>query len=145
MTLPEVLVASAILATSSGASLQVWAQAAQATVQGQRQEEGMERLNAQLLAAHRQLQNQITQPCSPQPEPIGQLLEGLPLPSDLQRSLQTDSASGGVWLEVRQPASGAVRRRLFTIAGLGGCATPATPASPATQQHAEEHAEEHDA
>ena len=102
----------------------------------------MERLNAQLLAAHRQLQNQITQPCSPQPEPIGQLLEGLPLPSDLQRSLQTDSASGGVWLEVRQPASGAVRRRLFTIAGLGGCATPA---SPATEEHAEEHAEEHDA
>lgn len=137
MTLPEVLVASAILASSSGASLQVWSQATKATVQGQRQEQGVERLNSQLLAAHRQLQNQVTQHCSPHPELIGQWLEGLPLPSDLQRSLQIDTASGGVWLEVRQPASGAVRRRLFTIAGLGGCATPATPA-------AEEHDEEHD-
>lgn len=142
MTLPEVLVASVILASSSGAALQVWSQSATASLEGQRQEEASDRLQAQLLAAQRQLQNRIARHCPSSPEQIGQVLAALPLSADLERGLQTDSSTGGVWLAVRQPSSGVERRRLFTVAGLGGCATPATPS---TELHAEQHVEEQEA
>ena len=139
MTLPELLVSSVILASSSYAALQVWTQSTTASLQGQRQEEASERLHAQLLAAQRQLHTHIAQQCPTSPEQIGQVLEALPLSADLERGLQTDGSTDGVWLAVRQPSSGVERRRLFTIAGLGGCSTSATPASPATEEHAEAH------
>lgn len=141
MTLPELLVSSVILASSSCAALHVWTQSTTASLQGQRQEEASERLHAQLLAAQRQLHTHIAQQCPTSPEQIGQVLEALPLSADLERGLQTDGSTDGVWLAVRQPSSGVERRRLFTIAGLGGCptSTSATPASPATEEHAEAH------
>lgn len=131
MTLAELLVAGVITTSSCCASLQVWGQAAQAGSAARRLVDTAALLDRHWLASQRWIASQAV-PCGLAADQLDQALAvALPLAAGLERAVESDGESSGVWLLLRHPSSGLQRRQLFTPsglgAGLGGCLEHAEP------------------
>jgi hypothetical protein len=121
MTLSELLIAGVITSSSCCASLQVWGQACHIARSARDVTEASALLERHWLASYRWL-SAAPAVCSLEAAGLEEALEqALPLALELSRSIDSNNASLGWWLELQHPASGLERRQLLTSAGLGVC------------------------
>ena len=135
MSLPEVLISSLLLASSSSAALGVWSQATTTWQQSRAMQQTTDQLELLQLASHRWLQgygaerNLLTSgsgPCLLDARALAVALDqGVPLPKGMTRQWVVDSDQLGVWQELSAlNADGEVqlqRRQLVSPAAYGLC------------------------
>ena len=135
MSLPEVLVSSLLLASSSSAALGVWSQATATWQQSSTLLQTADQLELMQLASHRWLQGHVAgrnlvvsdlDSCQLDASAVAVALDqAVPLPQGLSRQWVEDSDQLGVWQELSAlNADGEVllqRRQLVSPAAYGLC------------------------
>ena len=135
MSLPEVLISSLLLASSSSAALGVWSQATTTWQQSSTLQQTADQLELLQLASHRWLQghgaerNLLTSgsgPCLLDARALAVALDqAVPLPQGMTRKWVVDSDQLGVWQELSAlNVDGEVllqRRQLVSPAAYGLC------------------------
>ena len=135
MSLPEVLISSILLASSSGAALGVWSQATATWQQSSTLQQTADQLELLQLASHRWLQGHGAErnllisgsdPCLLDARALTVALDqGVPLPQDMTRQWVVDSDQLGIWQELSVLDGDAEvllqRRQLFSPAAYGLC------------------------
>ena len=135
MSLPEVLISSILLASSSSAALGVWSQATATWQQSSTLQQTADQLELMQLASHRWLtlhgveSNLLisgSDPCLLDASAVAVALnQAVPLPEAITRHWVVDSEQLGVWQELSAlNANGGVllqRRQLVSPAAYGLC------------------------
>ena len=135
MSLPEVLISSLLLASSSSAALGVWSQATTTWQQNSTLHQTADQLELLQLASHRWLQGHGAErnllrsgsdPCLLDALALAAASDqAVPLPQDITRQWVVDSDQLGVWQELSVlDGDGDVllqRRQLFSPAAYGLC------------------------
>ena len=135
MSLPEVLISSLLLASSSSAALGVWSQATAVWQQSSTLQQTADQLELLQLASHRWLQGHGAErnllipgsdPCLLDARSLALALDqGVPLPKGITRHWVVDSDQLGVWQELSAlNVEGEVlmqRRQLVSPAAYGLC------------------------
>ena len=135
MSLPELLISSLLLASSSSAALGVWSQATTTWQQSSTLQQTADQLELLQLASHRWLQrhgaegNLLTSgsgPCLLDAQALAVALDqAVPLPKGMTRQWVVDSDQLGVWQELSAlNVNGEVlmrRRQLLSPAAYGLC------------------------
>tara|TARA_Y100000739_G_scaffold93699_1_gene80319 strand:+ start:835 stop:1248 length:414 start_codon:yes stop_codon:yes gene_type:complete len=135
MSLPEVLISSILLASSSSAALGVWSQATATWQQSSTLQQTADQLELLQLASHRWLKGQGAErnlvrsgldPCRLDTSAVAVALDqAVPLPQGITRQWVVDSERLGVWQELSAlNADGEVllqRRQLVSPAAYGLC------------------------
>ena len=135
MSLPEVLISSLLLASSSSAALGVWTQATAVWQQSSTLQQTADQLELLQLASHRWLQGHEAErnlsisgsgPCLLDARALAVALDqAVPLPQGITRQWVVDFEQLGVWQELSAlNADGEVllqRRRLVSPAAYGLC------------------------
>ena len=135
MSLPEVLISSLLLASSSSAALGVWSQATTTWQQSSTLQQTADQLELLQLASHRWLQGRGAErnllrsgsdPCLLDARTLAVALDQVvPLPQGITRQWIVDSDQLGVWQDLSVlDGDGEVllqRRQLFSPAAYGLC------------------------
>ena len=135
MSLPEVLISSILLASSSSAALGVWSQAMETWHQSSRMLQTVDQLELMQLASHRWLQGHgagrnlvvsDSDSCLLDASAVALALDqAVPLPQGMTRQWVVDKEQLGVWQElIASNADGEVllqRRQLLSPAAYGLC------------------------
>ena len=128
MSLMEIIVSALVLAGSSTAALQVWAQVGAAVQQAARTDVQLEAMALQMLASQRWLSTSApeqsllssTAACRFDLEAVRRAADAaLPVPEGLQRRWREQEFGQGLWLEIEAPPL--QRRQMFTPAAAGWC------------------------
>ena len=135
MSLPEVLISSILLASSSSAALGVWSQATAIWQQSSTLQQTADQLELLQLASHRWLKGHGAElnlvrsgsdPCRLDASAVAVVLDqAVPLPQGITRQWIVDSDQLGVWEDLSVlDGDGEVllqRRQLFSPAAYGLC------------------------
>ena len=130
MQFVEVMVAASVFTAAAGGSLQLFAQAASSSQQGELRQQQLERVEFDRLQlqAHwrRELQAQDQRSCPVGSDQLQVLAAQLPPPPQVQRELLMGEKADELRLRWRVDVQAApVRERLVTGAGLGLCSAAA--------------------
>jgi len=135
MSLPEVLISSLLLASSSSAALGVWSQATATLQQSNSLQQQGDVLQLMQLASHRwlirhgaehDLLRSGSAGCSLNPEAVASALnQFVPLPDGVKRQSVDDPQQLGVWLELSvvnvDGQEALLRRQLVSPVAYGFC------------------------
>lgn len=137
MQLVEVLVAASVFTAAAGGSLQLFAQAASSSQQGELRQQQLERVDFDRLQlqAHWRRQLQARLSCTDGADLLQAMAAELPPPPQVHREVLKGDNAHELRLRWRMDGnSPLVRERLVTIAGLGLCSPALAPAAPALEE-----------
>ncbi|MEY3545140.1 MAG: hypothetical protein RLZZ247_1297 [Cyanobacteriota bacterium] len=130
MQLVEVMVAAAVFTAASGGSLQLFAQAASSSQQGELRQQRIERieLDRLQLQAYWRRAVEAADSCAVSSEQLREMAASVPAPPQLQREVLLGEEPDELRLRWRFAGeSVVVRERLVTTAGLGTACTVDEP------------------